>query len=229
MSFKPADFFLGVMEFFAILMPGALLTFLLLSWRAPMVGDVLPRLPGTAGKWIAFLVVSYVLGHLLHHVGGVLDKAIYDELYVKRHKRKRGKEKLLTRAEELKEQALGDNNEMIENTFSWAAAYVRTRSGAAANELDRGGADSKFFRSLSLVSLVALVLFALKSSLLATGVAFLLFAFSLLRFCVLRWKNTQLTYQYFIMLTMDEKTDEEADEETEEETDEETEEQMDGV
>jgi hypothetical protein len=205
-SFKPADFFLGVMEFFAILMPGVLLTFLLLSWRTPLFGDLLPPLPGTAGKWIAFLVVSYVLGHLLHHVGGVLDTAIYDKLYVNMWKRKCGEERLLTRAKELKKQALGNDNQMV-NTFSWAAAYVRTHNGAAGNELERGGADSKFFRSLSLVSLVALAAFALEFSLLATVGALLLLAFSLWRFCILRWKNTQLTYQYFIMLIMDQEMD----------------------
>jgi hypothetical protein len=187
------------MDFFSILMPGAVLTFLLLDWGTPMFGGLLPRLPGTAGKWIAFIIVSYVLGHLLHHVGGLLDKWIYDKLYVKKWKRKDGEEKLLTRTRDLIKDELGDDEDMT-SPFSWASSYLHTHNDAATSELERGGADSKFFRSLSLVSLVAVGLFASKTSLLATGGALLLLTFSLWRFCDRRWKNSQLTYQYFIMI-----------------------------
>src|SRR5215217_2935744 len=109
MSYNPADFFLGVMDFFAILMPGALFAFLLLDRGKSIFGGLLPSLPGTAAKWIAFLVVAYVLGHLLHHVGSFLDKWIYDRLYVKRWKRKGGEERLLTKTRELMEKQLGND------------------------------------------------------------------------------------------------------------------------
>ena len=72
---KPADVFIGVMAFFAILMPGALLVYLLL-WAAPdLAAAVLAPLgtTGEAAKWSAFGVAAYVCGHLLHHVGSVLD------------------------------------------------------------------------------------------------------------------------------------------------------------
>jgi hypothetical protein len=200
-SYKPADFFIGVMDFFSILMPGAVLTFLLLSWGTPLFGGLLPPPPGAAGKWIAFIVVSYVMGHLLHHIGGVLDKWMYDRLYVKKWKRRAGEEKLLRRTRELMRKELR-NDADITSAFSWASSYVRTQSDAANSELERGGADSKFFRSLSLVSLVAAASFASNASLLATGGALLLFAFSLWRFCDRRWKNSQLTYQYFIMIKL---------------------------
>jgi len=202
MNYKPADFFIGVMEFFAILMPGAMLAFLLIDCGTLLFGNSLPSLPGTAGKWIAFLVASYVLGHLLHHLGGILDKWIYDRLYVKQWKRRNGEERLLTRTRELMQEALGNDANMT-SAFSWAGSFVRVHSDAAASELERGGADSKFFRSLSLVAIVAVVLLVSRCSFLAAGGAFVLFAFSLWRFCDRRWKASQLTYEYFILLTMD--------------------------
>ena len=201
MSYKPTDFFIGVMEFFAILMPGALLAFLLTDWGTPLFGDLLPALPGAAGKWIAFLIISYVLGHLLHHLGGIIDKWIYGRLYVKQWKRRKGEERLLTKTRELMDKELGKDANMT-NAFSWAASYVRVHNAAAASELERGGAESKFFRSLAFVAVVAMVLFASKSSLLATLGALILLVFSLWRFCDRRWKNVQLTYEYFIMLKM---------------------------
>ncbi len=203
MSYKPTDFFLGVMEFFAILMPGAILTFLLLDYGTALFGVLLPSLPGASAKWVAFGVASYILGHLLHHVGGIfLDEWIYDKLYVKKYKRRKGKERLLTKTRELMKEKLGDDAQMT-GAFSWAGSFVRAHNASASGETERLGADSKFFRSLSLVALAGMVLFAAEKSGLASGGALLLFVFSLWRFCDRRWKNTKLTYEYFIMLTLE--------------------------
>lgn len=202
MSHKPADFLLGVMEFFAILMPGALLAFLLVDWGRSLFGGPLPSLPDTSANWMAFIVGSYVLGHLLHHLGFVMDKWVYDEVYVKRWKRRKGEDRLLKKVRELLEMKLGTDAKII-SAFSWAASYVRLHSGAAAGELERGGADSKFFRSLSIVVIVAMALFAVEQLVLAFAGAIVLLGFSLWRFCDLRWKNSQLTYEYFIMITLD--------------------------
>jgi hypothetical protein len=116
-----------------------------------------------------------------------------------------------------------------------------------AKELERSGADSKFFRSLCLAGLLAAVLFGVKGGcwwpfaaeaaflvlcwwafpnqsekvflsvcvaalalLLLPGiqthcaaqvVSVILSIFSLWRFCDLRWKTSELTYEYFIILS----------------------------
>lgn len=205
MSYKPADFYIGVMEFFSILMPGALLTFLWLDFGARLFGGgPLPPLSGPASRWIAFIVASYVLGHLLHHVGGLLDKWIYDKLYVKRWKRRKGEERLLTKAREVVEGTLGADATMT-STFSWAASFVRAHNAAAANEIERGGADSKFFRSLALVAAAATAKFAAAALPTAAIAALLLLAFAVWRFCDRRWNNVQLTYEYFVMLAEEQK------------------------
>jgi hypothetical protein len=199
MSYKPEDFFISVMEFFAILMPGALLTFLWLDNGIRLFKETLPFPPGQASLWIAFFVSSYILGHLLHHIGGILDKLIYDKLYVKRWKRRKGEEQLLTKTHEIMKKTLQDDASMT-SAFSWASSFVRAHNKYAANELERGGAESKFFRSLVFVSAIAAIKFFINSSP-DTGISALaLFIFALWRFCDRRWNSAQLTYEYFILL-----------------------------
>ncbi len=79
MSFNPQNFFIGLMDFFSILLPGALLTWLLMDEVGPAVlGDRYAKLEGTQA-WAAFLFASYLLGHLVFLLGSWLD-GIYDWL-----------------------------------------------------------------------------------------------------------------------------------------------------
>lgn len=194
---KPADFFVGAMDFFAIVMPGALLVFLLLPLNPYVFGPLLPSLSDTALKWAAFAVGSYVFGHLLHHVGSVLD-GWYDEGFA-RDKRRFGAERLLQESRKLVQDDLGKDLEDI-STFEWAGSWVRAHNAAAAAELERAGGDSKFFRSLCIVAAIAVIVFLAKGSGLAALASLALALFSYRRFCKRRWDATQRTYEYFVML-----------------------------
>ena len=63
MATKPADFFIGVVDFFAIILPGALLSYLALV--APRQHDLgvitLPR-EGTAQGWVRLRAVVLSVG-----------------------------------------------------------------------------------------------------------------------------------------------------------------------
>lgn len=73
MNFNPLKFFIGVMEFFSILLPGALLTWLLMGKVGPAVlGDRFAKLAG-AQAWTAFLLASYLFGHQIFLLGTWLD------------------------------------------------------------------------------------------------------------------------------------------------------------
>jgi hypothetical protein len=77
MSFDPQKFFIDLMDFFSILLPGALLTYLLMGEVGPLVlGDRYSVLVG-AGAWAAFLFASYLFGHLVFLLGSWLDE-FYD-------------------------------------------------------------------------------------------------------------------------------------------------------
>ena len=74
MNIDPQKFFIGLMDFFAILLPGALLTYLLMGEVGPVVmGDRYAKLDG-AQAWAAFLFASYLFGHLMFPLGSCLDE-----------------------------------------------------------------------------------------------------------------------------------------------------------
>ena len=65
MNFDPQKFFIGLIDFFSILPPGALLTYLLMGEAGPVeLGGRYDRLAG-AEAWAAFLFASYLFGHLI--------------------------------------------------------------------------------------------------------------------------------------------------------------------
>lgn len=81
---KPGDFFLGLYEFFSILVPGALLliVFIVLLQDQYVAFNV-----PTAANWAVFLLLSYLTGHLLQIPADLIDKIVYDRFYVKRKRR----------------------------------------------------------------------------------------------------------------------------------------------
>jgi len=81
---KPSDFFIGLVDFIALVLPGAILGYflLLLGGDQPDLGGLLGPLAGNeAAGWAAFLTTAYVLGHVLHHLGGFVDRPVYDWLF----------------------------------------------------------------------------------------------------------------------------------------------------
>src|SRR5260370_550536 len=64
MDYKPGDFFIGVIDFFGILLPGAVLLFLRGQWLSQILGL-------NQTMWVVFFFASYVLGHFLVGAGGV--------------------------------------------------------------------------------------------------------------------------------------------------------------
>src|SRR5260370_40590730 len=63
MDYKPGDFFIGVIDFFGILLPGAVLLFLRGQWLSQILGL-------NQTMWVVFFFASYVLGHFLVGAGG---------------------------------------------------------------------------------------------------------------------------------------------------------------
>jgi hypothetical protein len=201
-NYKPSDIFIGVFEFFGILLPGAALMFLLQDTIGHLFDKVFPPLNNDLQRWIAYLSASYIAGHFLHALGFLLDRFLYDDLYKPlRLAKSKGSNFLLNRAKQIIVSSYGISSEDLDhlNAFVWAGSVVRSLSPAASQELDRGGAESKFFRSLTYVFFVGLILSIYQSGPCAL-VCFVLALFSLWRFMDLRWKNIQLTYEYFLIL-----------------------------
>ena len=77
MNFEPQKFFIGLMDLCCILLPGALLTYLLMGEVGPVaLRDRYAKL-ADAEAWAVFLFASYLFSHLVFLLGSWLDE-FYD-------------------------------------------------------------------------------------------------------------------------------------------------------
>jgi ABC-type Co2+ transport system permease subunit len=149
MSQKPGDLFLSVIEFFGILVPGAMFVFLhgnllLAPWGLSLVSF------DKASDWIPAFLVSYVLGHFLlgfsvplnHLAGRRPSKATRAYLTAAR-----------AEVELPPTVPTGDSS-----VFYAAFSYVRLNSAAAIGEIERQAGEYKLFRSLTLLFVLDLPL-----------------------------------------------------------------------
>lgn len=204
MSLKPSDVFIGVTEFFSIMMPGALLSAALAeSVSGRMFGPILMNLESEAARWAAFLVASYFLGHFAHMIGSYLDP-LYNRY--RQHRRPREKNHLYHAACALRLSqlsALGDSPDKAKelvNTFKWSKAFINLRSPAAAAEVARLEADSKFFRSAVVVLGVIAIVQGMGGQWVVAAVCGALGAGSFMRYADQRLKSTDQAYTYFLAL-----------------------------
>jgi ADP-ribose pyrophosphatase YjhB (NUDIX family) len=226
MNFEPQKFFIGLMDFFSILLPGALLTYLLMDKAGPNVlgEEKYQGLTGPAG-WAAFLVSSYLFGHLVFLVGSLLDE-LYD--VIRRHTLntqisrlalrdrllplparilvwlvfKREANLALNCAKLIKQQSLDPLlADASVNTFQWSKTLLTLESPECLAAVQRFEADGKFFRSLVVVLIVPLTLWLFKArwDLVAIGTVLILAA--LLRYMGQRFKATNQAYWSVITLT----------------------------
>ena len=76
MSVKPSDIFIGVIDFFSVMLPGALLTYFLMGiYYADIFGDgkIFPEPSNDAARWIVFLITSYITGNAVFMLAAFLD------------------------------------------------------------------------------------------------------------------------------------------------------------
>jgi 8-oxo-dGTP pyrophosphatase MutT (NUDIX family) len=176
MNFEPQKLFIGLMDFFSILLPGALLTYLLKDSVGPVVlGDL--RDIGDSRAWMIFFFSSYLLGHFIFLIGSWLDEA-YDvarRAVPPRLPHKRPADKLLWRIARFMLWLVfkRENNLAVDcataikrrylaplhaadavNTFQWSKLRLAIDKPEALAPVQRFEADSKFFRSLFVVLLL---------------------------------------------------------------------------
>ena len=210
---KPSDFFIGVVDFFAVLLPGAALVYIL----QPVIVTGMHKawLPATPTQgWVMFLVLAYITGHLLHALGSLLlDKYVYQKLYLPRFRSSHTKAaKLMDDPSALRNdedaaktllarvRLTTKANATGTNYYDWCLSDVRVNSPAGAIEVDRLQADSKFFRSMVFVFLLTALVSIRESSTSISLAAAALTVFAIWRFCELRWTATKRVYEYYLLL-----------------------------
>jgi hypothetical protein len=193
---KPGDFLLGVLDFFAVLLPGSLIAWLSSQY---LPADSLRRAlstgfgqPDSIVIAAALLLSSYLFGHLVFMAGAKLD-ILYDGW--RRRTKRVDTDKAFLAAREL-QAALTKN--MVGGEFStlkWAKTYVLVKAPGARVEIDRLEANSKFFRSLVVVSTAFAAHFLLRDQSPSMAVATILIGIlSYRRYVEERWKMTELSY-----------------------------------
>lgn len=144
---KPSDFYVSVIEFFGILVPGALLTFLHRDSLARAFG-VEPASTTTVA-WAAFLVAAYIAGQLLLGAGIPLN-------WLLKLTEPESTDTFFQAAQQHIDIIRGVRNTRT-NAFYQAYAELRLRSTEALAEIERNMADYKLFRSLTLVFMLQFV------------------------------------------------------------------------
>jgi len=199
---KPSDFMLGLLDFLAILLPGAVATWLLtqyLEQLPPGFGYV--RDLGTTESplpWVVVVFTSYALGHFVFMAGSRLDP-VYDR-WRKRTKPEES-DRNYSAARELHHRLTPQLAYPELSTLKWARTYILLHAQPACAEIDRLEASSKFFRSMVVVSALAVAHFLLTVGEPVFAVqSATLCALSFWRYCEERWKMTELAYVTVIVL-----------------------------
>jgi hypothetical protein len=225
MSFKPSDFFIGVTDFFSVLLPGALVTYFLVNPLYPYLfnGKIFPVLTTAPEKWIAFLFAAYIVGNILFGLSSLLDKVVYNKLIRKYFTRnfdlsyktatairnqfipaddwimKFKNADLIT--DHQFETLTANNRREIINTFKWAQYLLECVQPESLQDIRRSEADSKFFRSLVLSLLLIGIYLLFQSNIAISVAAFALSLISLYRYADLRYKSTERAYELVITIT----------------------------
>lgn len=224
MNFEPQKFYIGLIDFFAVLLPGAVAAFLLKD----VLGGTLPAgitaLDETSG-WIVFLFAAYLLGHFVFLIGSAgLDGYVYDPLRQATRARqierlaagkpiaperlrllatklfKAADDKALDQAIAIKDRHLAilDAADAI-NAFQWCKARLELEHQPALATVQRFEANSKFFRSLFVV-LCFVLLWGLFADWALALVALLLFPLAFWRYVDQRVKSTTQAYWYLLTI-----------------------------
>ena len=195
---KPSEFYVGVLDLFGVLLPGAVATALL----EPRVGDwifgsLVARPSSEPAKWAAFLVIAYFVGHLIFLLGSYLDPW-YNKL------RERfdpyDDKSAYQAATSIRDSILTEQERKPLNTFQWARSVLLANCPAAAQDVHRLEADSKFFRSLLVVSALAALLFSMEGRLIEGAIALVLLVPCFARYYERRLKSTTQAYIHVVTL-----------------------------
>jgi 8-oxo-dGTP pyrophosphatase MutT (NUDIX family) len=224
-DFEPGKLFVSVIDLFAILLPGALVAFLLRTELGQWLpGFNLERLDSLQ-TGIIFFFLAYLIGHFVFLIGAwLVDDYVYEPIINAARDRQIerlavGKKRptfvarllaawlarkptlhTIRNAQQIKNHyldALAARGSM--NTFQWAKARLAVEAPQALQGVHRFEADSKFFRSLCVV-LVPLVFWSLTQSVQLTITLVLLVGLAVWRYFDQRIKSTQQAYWHVIEL-----------------------------
>jgi hypothetical protein len=197
MNFKPADFYLGIVDFLGMMVPGAVLVFLEAGWIQRVF-----RVSVLEPPWLIFAAAAYLFGHLLLASTELLNKPAQTVAFWIWFLRPADEE--AGRLEKLCKPFLGKAaSENSGANFHAALSWLRLKHAEAAAEIDRHMAGYKLLRNLVAVFFLDL-LFRLPAwreswpRLFADLILMFLFSLAFVR--MLQWAYL-LAFQYCVLIT----------------------------
>ena len=182
MNFEPQKFFIGLVDFFSILLPGALLTYVIKNADGSILGGLIES-PKEGAGWIAFLLLSYIMGHFIFFISAVFDDIMFDPL---KKRTREGQIRQLADGDVLAwkitrgiaflcfPKGIGSSERHAEilhdhylnklgakktmNIFQWCKNRLSLEKPETIAIIQRFEADSKFFRSLLILLIIFLIL-----------------------------------------------------------------------
>lgn len=192
---KPGDFFVGIIDLFAILLPGGLVTFVLYQEYSSFFSTVVSF--SGSQKWVGFLFFSYLIGHIIFMIGSRID-TLYD--FHRKKKNPYTNESAFQCASEIKHKFLSEIESQSLNTYQWATSILTTEYPDAMAEINRLVADSKFFRSLVVIIPLICIVFLSGGHYPHAAIVMVFIVPCYMRYYGRRLKSTTRAYQYIVML-----------------------------
>ena len=227
MGFEPQKFFIGLVDFFSIFLPGALLAYL--GRHRAMQIFVGPKGSfdlNTTENVVVFLFASYLIGHFVFLIGSYLDE-LYDlfrkatrfgqiqrladgkKLYPESLRRLaespfffgKNADDALMRVLRLKAVSFQPYGTAV-NGYQWCRALLSKQHSDGLVAVERYEADSKFFRSFVIGLVIAAPVYWFKDYPTKVALVCLVLIFlALMRYIDQRFKGTEHAYR--LVLTLD--------------------------
>lgn len=224
MNFDPKNFFIGLIDFFSIILPGAILVYVIKeeAWHWAFGHE--RALPGDTEGSLVFLLASYLMGHFIFLLSAWLDE-LYDharratlnhqikqlawhgKLLPKWYRVliwlvfKREQDIAVDRAGRIKRFHLDKiGSSAAVNTFQWSKARLAIEHPESLATVQRFEADSKFFRSLVVVLVVLIIWWMAHARYGITMACVVLLVMALWRYMEQRFKATNQAYWSIITL-----------------------------
>ncbi|MBK8371038.1 MAG: hypothetical protein IPL20_06610 [Saprospiraceae bacterium] len=199
MSINPQNFYISVIDLFSIIIPGGIATIVLYHNFGDTIDSIFVIDKNVTNYlWAILLLYSYILGHVIFQIGSYLDRPIYD-----RWKGNRNAD-LIAEIKNIR----GDvTTKIIKSNHDWAYFYLISIKSPILEEVNRKMADSKFFRSLFVISLGLIVLYPCKMIFskddketwpILFVMSILLAIFSCWSYLKLRNKSSKTAYEFVI-------------------------------
>lgn len=225
---KAGDLFVGIVDFFAALLPGTLVTLVVLSTM-----ESTPALPpviasSSEATALAFIATAFLVGSLINAIGSLVLDGMYDALF------KPGKGSRSTRERHPDEEApplpnghedpwpliaaVRDGMDVLRvpknvrptgDHYSWVRAYLQIAVPRAFAEVERLEAEQKLFRTTTVGATLIAPLLAVRATLgdggfdatdlLAPLAALAVAKIAYDRFVDRRRKTVRFAYTYFVL------------------------------